>query len=387
MSSSLFEELQRRKVYRVAVAYIIAAGGIIQLSSAAFPAWDLPPNAQKLTIVILLIGFPIALIFAWVFDFTRQGIKTTPTPAATAAAQRRNISFLIAGSVVISSAAGFFLLPSAIGSRVDKSIAVLPFESLSDDKENAYFADGVQDDILTNLSKIGDLKVISRTSVMPYRGQTRNIREIGKALGVSNILEGSVRRYGNKVRVNVQLIDANNDKHLWAEDYDGDLTDVFKIQTELAHKIASQLKAELSPSEKARMESKPTQNGEAYLEFMRGHDLQSSSYEDLGNLKLGEEQYEKAIQLDPNFALAYARYSQLESWIVHTFERTLARREKARTLAERAVQLQPELPEAHLALGFSHYYVDNNFEAAAREFEIARQGLPNESEVYLALGA
>ncbi len=385
--TGLFEELQRRKVYRVAVAYIIAAGGIIQLASAAFPAWDLPPNAQKLTIVILLIGFPIALIFAWMFDFTRQGIKTTPTPAAAAVAQRRNISFLIAGSVVISSAAGFFLLPSAIGGRVDKSIAVLPFESLSDDKENAYFADGVQDDILTNLSKIGDLKVISRTSVMPYRGQTRNIREIGKALGVSNILEGSVRRYGNKVRVNVQLIDATTDKHLWAEDYDGDLTDVFQIQTELAHKIAQQLKAELSPSEKANMDKKPTQNGEAYLAFMRAHELQSSSYEDLDNLKLGEETYEKAIRLDPNFALAYARYSQLTSWIVHSWGRDPQRREKARTLAEKALQLQPDLPEAHLALGFVHYYVDSNFEAALREFEIARRGLPNDSEAYLALGA
>src|SRR5262249_25428864 len=155
-----------------------------------------------------------------------------------------------------------------------------------------YFADGVQDDILTNLSKIGDLKVISRTSVMPYRGQTKNIREIGRALGVSNILEGSVRRYGNKVRVNVQLIDATNDKHLWADDYDGDLTDVFQIQTELAHKIAAQLKAELSPSERAHMDSKPTQNGQAYLEFMRAHDLHTSNYEELENLKQAEQRYQ-----------------------------------------------------------------------------------------------
>lgn len=383
--SGLFDELQRRKVYRVAVAYIIAAGGIIQLIGTVFPAWDLPPIAQRLTIVILLICFPIALILAWVFDVTPEGIKTTPTPEAKS--QRRNIAAVVAGSVVISSAAGFFLLPSAVAHKVDKSIAVLPFESLSDDKENAYFADGVQDDILTNLSKIGDLKVISRTSVMPYRNKTKNIREIGKALGVANVLEGSVRRYGNKVRVNVQLIDATSDKHLWAEDYDGDLTDVFKIQTELAHQIATHLKAELSPSEKARMENKPTQNGDAYLEFMRAHDLQSSSYEDLDKLKLGEQRYEKAIKLDPDFALAYARYSQLESWIVHSWERNQGRREKARTLAERAIELQPDLSEAHLALGFVDYYIDNHFAAAEREFEIARQGLPNDSEVYLALGA
>ena len=270
---------------------------------------------------------------------------------------------------------------------MDKSIAVLPFENFSDDKENAYFADGIQDDILTNLSKISDLKVISRTSVMEYRGKSKNVREIGKALGVANILEGSVRRFGNKVRVTVQLIDAINDKHIWAQDYDGELTDVFKIQSDLARQIADNLQAQLSPAEKEQMQRKPTENGEAYLAFVRAHDLQSSAYEDLEKLKLSEQMYERAIALDPNFALAYARYSQLQSWIVHSFERTPARREKARSLAERAIQLQPDLPEAHLALGFVNYYVDNNFDAAAREFEIAQRGLPNESEVYLAMGA
>src|SRR6266568_5829444 len=218
--SGFFEEVKRRKVYRVAVAYVIAAGGIIQLASAAFPAWELPNWALRLVIVLLLIGFPIALILAWAFDVTPQGIKTTPAPVAPGAHRRRNVIMLVAVGVVISAAAGFFLLPHAAARKIDKSIAVLPFENLSDEKENAYFADGVQDDILTNLSKIGELKVISRTSVMPYRGHTSNVREIGKALGVSTILEGSVRRAGNRVRVNVQLIDANNDEHLWASDYD-----------------------------------------------------------------------------------------------------------------------------------------------------------------------
>jgi TolB-like protein/cytochrome c-type biogenesis protein CcmH/NrfG len=385
--SGFFEEVKRRKVYRVAVAYIIAAGGIIQLASAAFPAWELPNWSLRLVIVLLLIGFPIALILAWAFDVTSQGIKATPAPAAPGSHLRRNIIMLVATGIIISAAAGFFLLPRAAAHKIDKSIAVLPFENLSDEKENAYFADGVQDDILTNLSKIGDLKVISRTSVMSYRGAKQSVREIGKALGVSTILEGSVRRSGNRVRVNVQLIDANNDEHIWASDYDRDLTDVFAIQTDLAQKIANELQAKLSPTEKAQLEKKPTQNGEAYLAFVRAHNLQSSSYEDIEKLKAGEQLYEQATTLDPNFALAYARYSQLESWIVHTFERTPTRKERARTLAERALQLQPELPEAHLALGFVDYYIDNNFEAAAREFEIARRGLPNESEVYLALGA
>jgi TolB-like protein/Tfp pilus assembly protein PilF len=386
MNSGFFEEVKRRKVYRVAVAYIVAAGGIIQLASAAFPAWDLPNWALRLVIVLLLLGFPIALILAWAYDITAQGVRATPAPAVPGSHRRRNVIMLVATGVIISGAAGFFLLPRVSAHKVDKSIAVLPFESLSDDKENAYFADGIQDDVLTNLSKIGDLKVISRTSVMPYRGKASNVREIGKALGVGAILEGSVRRIGNRVRVNVQLINAENDEHIWAEDYDRELTDVFAIQTDLAQKIANELRAQLSPSEKAQMERKPTENGEAYLAFVQAHNL-SCAFEDLEKLRQGEQLYARAIELDPNFALAIARYSQLESWIMHTFERTPERREKARTLAERALQLQPDLPEAHLARGFSYYYGDNNFDAALKEFEIAQSGLPNESEVYLALGA
>ena len=385
--SGFFEEVKRRKVYRVAVAYIIAAGGIIQLGSAAFPAWELPNWALRLVIVLLLVGFPIALILAWAFDVTPQGIRATPNVAAPRTYRRRNVIMLVATGVIVSAIAGFFLLPRISSARkIDKSIAVLPFENLSDDKENAYFADGIQDDVLTNLSKIGDLKVISRTSVMPYRGKTSNVREIGKALGVATILEGSVRRIGNRVRVNVQLINAENDQHMWAEDYDRDLTDVFAIQTDLAQKIAGELKAKLSPSEKEQIERKPTENGEAYLAFVQAHNLQNA-YEDFEKLKQSEQLYERAIQLDPNFALAFARYSQLESWILHTFDRTPERREKVRTLAERALQLQPDLPEAHLALGFSHYYGDDNYDAALEEFEIAQRGLPNESDAYLAIGA
>ena len=384
--TGFFEEVKRRKVYRVAVAYVIAAGGIIQLASAAFPAWELPNWSLRLVIVLLLIGFPIALILAWAFDVTSQGIKATPAVAAPGSHLRRNIIMLVATGIIISAAAGFFLLPRAAARKIDKSIAVLPFENLSDDKENAYFADGIQDDVLTNLSKIGDLKVISRTSVMPFRGKTQNLREIGKTLGVSNILEGSLRRSGNRVRINVQLIDATTDEHLWASDYDRDLTDVFAIQTDLAQKISEALQAKLSPVEKSRMERKPTENGEAYLAFVQAHNLQNA-VEDLGKLKQSEQLYARAVELDPKFALAIARYSQLESWIVHTFERTTERRQKARALALRALQLQPDLPEAHLAMGFSLYYGDNDFEGALKEFEIAQRDLPNEAEGYLALGS
>jgi len=384
--SGFFEEVKRRKVYQVAVAYVIAGGGIIQLASAAFPAWDLPNWALRVVIVLLLIGFPIALIFAWAFDITAQGIRATPEAVAPKTHRRRNVIMLVVTGVIISAAAGFFLLPRVAAHKVDKSIAVLPFQNLSDEKENAYFADGIQDDILTNLSKIRELKVISRTSVMQYRGNAPNIRDIGKALGVSTVLEGSVRRSGNRVRVNVQLIDAATDEHVWANDYDRDLTDVFAIQSDLAHEIANALQAKLSDTEKALIERKPTENGEAYLAFVQAHNLQNA-FEDFGKLKQSEQLYARAVELDPKFALALARYSQLESWIFHIFDPTRERRQKARALAEQALQLQPDLPEAHLAMGFSYYYGDNNYDAAQKEFEIARRGLPNESEVYLALGA
>jgi len=269
----------------------------------------------------------------------------------------------------------------------EKSIAVLPFENLSDEKQNAFFTDGMQDEILANLAKVADLKVISRTSVMLYKsGNPRNLREIGQQLGVAHVLEGSVQRAANRVRVMAQLIDARTDAHLWAQTYDRDLADVFAIQSDLAHEIANALQAKLSDTEKALIERKPTENGEAYLAFVQAHSLQNA-LEDLGKLKQSEQLYARAVELDPKFALALARYSQLESWISHNFDPTRERRQKARALAEQALQLQPDLPEAHLAKGFSYYYDDDNYEAAQKEFEIARSGLPNESEVYFAIGA
>jgi TolB-like protein/Flp pilus assembly protein TadD len=383
--SGFFEEVQRRKVYRVAAAYIIAAGFIIQIGSAVFPAWELPNWTLRLVVVLLLIGFPISLILAWAYDITPQGIRATPAPRTH---RRRNLVMLITIGVFASVVAGFFLFPRSFRRNVEKSIAVLPFQSLSDEKENAYFADGMQDDILTNLSKIGDLKVISRMSVMAYRGDAvRNAREIGKALGVATILEGSVRRIGNRVRVNVQLINANNDEHIWAEDYDRDLTDVFAIQTDLAQKIASALQAKLSPNEKERLDRQPTKDPNAYLLFIQAHDY-ANRPDHLRNDSLkAEELFEQAIKLDPKFAAAFAELSMVESWIYHSFEPTPARREKARLNADESLRLQPDLPEGHLALGFSYYYGDRDYERALAEFEIAKRDLPNEAEAYMAIGA
>src|SRR5438128_2537578 len=384
--SGFFAELQRRKVYRVAAAYIIAAGFIIQIGSAIFPAWELPNWTLRLVVVLLLVGFPVALILAWAYDVTPQGIQVTAKVPGVH--WRRNIITLLAAGLAVSAVAGFFLFPRASGRNVEKSIAVLPFQSLSDEKENAYFADGMQDDILTNLSKIGDLKVISRMSVMSYRGDAvRNAREIGKALGVATLLEGSVRRIGNRVRVNVQLINANNDEHIWAEDYDRDLTDVFAIQTDLAQKIASALQAKLSPAEKARLDKRPTQNPDAYLLFVQAHDYANRTDMFRDTTLKAEALFEQAIKLDPNFALAFADLSMVESCLCHCSDPVSAQRRQVGLHGGEALRLQPDISHGHLALGFSYYYGDRDYERALAEFEIAKRGLPNDAQAYLAIGS
>jgi TolB-like protein/Flp pilus assembly protein TadD len=386
--SGFFEELKRRKVYRVAIAYIVASWALAQGLAQVLPVFEISNSVIRVVIALLLIGFPVALVLAWVFDITPEGIRTTPATTVPKSRRRRNLFMLIAIGVIVSAVAGFFFLPRVSARKIDKSIAVLPFQNLSDQKENAYFADGIQDDILTNLAKIGDLKVISRMSVMSYRGDgLRNAREIGKALGVATLLEGSVRRIGNQVRVSVQLINADNDEHIWAEKYDRDLTDVFAIQTDLAQKIASSLEAKLSPSEKELLNRPPTQNSDAYLLFIQARNYANQPDHFLDESLKAEKLLEQAIELDPKFAAAFAELSMVESWMYHESEPTPARREKARFNAEEALLLQPDLPEGHLALGFSYYYGDRDYERALTEFEIAKRGLPNEAQGYMAIGA
>ena len=386
--SGFFKEVQRRKVYRVAAGYIIAAGFIIIIGSAVFRAWELPNSTFRLLDVLLLVGFPIALVLAWAYDVTPHGLYTTPAPAMPGSHRRRNLIMLLATGLIISAIAGFVLLPRVLARKIDKSIAVLPFQDLSDKEENAYFADGIQDGILTNLSKIGDLKVISRMSVMSYRGDgLRNAREISKALGVATLLQGSVRRIGNRVRVNVQLINANDNEHVWAEDYDRDLTDVFAIQTDLAQKIAASLQAKLSANEKERLDRQPTQNPDAYLLFIQAHDCANRPDHFRDASLRAEDLFQQAIKLDPKFAAACAGLSMVQSWIYHESEPTQARREQARRNADEALRLQPDLPEGHLALGFSYYYGDRDYERALAEFEIAKRDLPNEAQAYMAIGA
>jgi serine/threonine-protein kinase len=326
-------------------------------------------------------------MLAWAFDITADGIQATPDVATSGRHTRRNMIVLVACGLVLSAGAGFFLLPRVAAHNIDRSIAVLPFQNLSDEKENAYFADGIQDDLLTNLSKIGDLKVISRTSVMSYRDARPNAREIGKSLGVASILEGSVRRIGNRVRVNVQLINVANDQHIWAEDYDRELTDVFKIQSDLAQKIAGELSAKLSPTEKDQIERKTTDNTEAYLAFLEGHDLLTRPDKLRTDTEKAEQLFEKATRLDPNFGKAFAALAWVEDWMYHTSDPTPSRKAKAHAAAEEALRLEPDLPEAHLALGFYHYYCERDYQGALDEFAIARKSLPSSSEVYFAIGA
>jgi TolB-like protein/Tfp pilus assembly protein PilF len=265
-----------------------------------------------------------------------------------------------------------------------KSIAVLPLENLSDDKENAFFADGLQDDILTSLAKIGELKVISRTSVSQYhgRGAALNLREIARALGVEHVLEGSVRRVGNRVLVSVQLIDARNDHHIWAERYDRTLADSLGLQGELATQIATALRATLAPEEKARLESKPTDNPEAYTLYLRALGREGAVNHSQADLTAAEQLYAQAIALDPKFALAHARLSILNSRLAFDSTDDHSVRAKARAAAEEALRLWPALGEAHMALGLSLYWGEKDYPAALKEFSIAAATSPNEPKLY-----
>jgi serine/threonine protein kinase/tetratricopeptide (TPR) repeat protein len=269
-------------------------------------------------------------------------------------------------------------------------IAVLPFEDLSGDTANTYLANGIHDDLLVNLSKIHDLKVVSRRSVMPYKNTQHKVREIGKELDVTAVLEGSVRHVGSRARFDVQLIDCANDAQIWAQSYDRELTDIFALQGDLAFEIASALKANLTSAETARVKRHPTENGEAYLLYIQANDIFAGYAKRTSDLQKAEQLYERAIALDPAFALAYAQLSHVETIFNSGHESDLSRREKARAAAAEALRLQPELPEAHMALAFDYFKGGahdgtSDYAKARAELEIARRGLPNDPEIYSSL--
>ena len=384
--SSFFSELKQRKVYRVAAAYIVAAGFLIQIASAAFPAWELPNWSLRLVIALLLIGFPIALLLAWAYDITPQGIQSSPkTPGAH---RRRNLILLIVTAVIVSASAGFFLWPRAVGHKVDKSVAVLPFQNLSSDPENAYFADGIQAEVLTRLAKIADLKVISRASTQQYQNKPGNLAEIAKQLGVANILEGSVQKAADQVRVNVHLVNVQTGSQLWAETYDRKLSDIFVIESEIAKGIVESLQAKLTGREEQALAAKPTNNPKAYDAYLRGLAFEARSNYSSDALFKAIDFYGLAVQLDPNFALAWARLSGAHALLYfNRGDATAARRDAAKEALENAQKLQPNSPETLLFVGYYQYWVQRDYELAKTTFERVSKMLPGNGEVSCALGA
>jgi TolB-like protein/Tfp pilus assembly protein PilF len=383
--SGFFEELQRRKVYQVAAAYIVAAGFLIQIASAAFPAWELPAWSLRLVIALLLIGFPIALILAWAYDITAQGIQITPK---TGGHRRRNLILLIITAVLVSASAGFFLLPRAVWYKVDKSVAVLPFQNLSSDPDNAYFADGIQQEVLTRLAKIADLKVISRASTQQYQSNPGNLADVAKQLGVANILEGSVQKAGDQVRVNVHLVNAQTGSQLWAETYDRKLSDIFVVESEIAKGIAESLQATLTGGEAQALAANPTNNPEAYDAYLRGLAFEARTNYSSDALFRAIEYYDLAVRLDPNFALAWARLSGAHALLYfNRGDTTVARRDASKEALEHAQKLQPNSPETLLFLGYYQYWVLHDYGLAKATFARVSKMLPGNSEVSYALGA
>jgi TolB-like protein/Tfp pilus assembly protein PilF len=387
---NFFAELKRRNVYKVAVAYAVVGWLLIQIAASTFPILLNPAWATKLVIVLVLLGFPLALILAWAFEMTPAGVKLTEAAAPNESVTRRPRSKFVAVITGVALAAAGLLVFQLIRARApssnDKSIAVLPFENRSEEKENAYFADGIQDEILTRLARIGDLKVISRTSTQHYKSAPENLREIGRQLGVAHILEGSVQKSGNSVRVNVQLIRTETDAHIWAEIYDRKLTDVFAIQSEIASTIADALKAKLTGAEKQMIAQKLTENAEAYDAYLRG-----IAFNREGNSAASADKavksLEEAVRLDPKFAAAWALLARIHSRVFfNNLDASETRRQKAEQALQTALRLQPDLAEAQLAQAFYQYWISRDYEGARDSFERLRAKMPNNTDLLEVLG-
>ncbi|MFL6515655.1 MAG: tetratricopeptide repeat protein [Chthoniobacterales bacterium] len=392
---NFFAELKRRNVYKVAVAYAVVAWLTIQGASIFLPAFNAPQWAMQIVILVLVIGFPIALVLSWAFEITPEGIKLEseiePNKSVTRQTGRKLAAFTVVLAVI---AAGMFVFQfvrsrsSAPASApmptiTNKSIAVLPFESLSDDKANGYFASGIQDEILTRLAKIGALKVISRSSTQQYQSKPGNLRDVGQQLGVANILEGSVQKASDQVHINVQLIRAATDDHLWAESYNRKLDDIFGVEGEVAGAIAEALNARLTGAEEKALAARPTNNPTAYDAYLRGLNAENQTFGP-EQLATASKYYAEAVRLDPNFALAWAHGSIVDGLIYlqaidHTTERLAA------TLrgADMAMRLAPESTEAWLAKGYYLYRI-RNYDGALAALEEAGKRSANNPEVIAA---
>jgi TolB-like protein/Flp pilus assembly protein TadD len=392
-SDNFFAELKRRNVYKVAVAYAIVGWLLVQIATQVFPFLEIPNWIVRLVIALVAIGFPIALVIAWAFELTPEGIKRAEdVDLAASARQPRKHAWIIVVIVGAALSAGLFFFgrysaqtprqteAAAVSTIPPKSIAVLPFENLSDDKNATYFADGIQDEILTKLASIADLKVISRTSTAKYKSKPEDLKTVSRQLGVATVLEGSVQKANDKVRVNVQLIDAHADSHLWAKSYDREIQDIFAVESEVAQEIADSLKAKLSPAEASTVASAPTQDTAAYDLFLKGEfeyrfasaSLRPERYDQAAAW------YEQAIARDPNFAIAIAHLVICRlnrHWFVENL--TDAQLAEIKDMAEHAVSLAPRAADAHVALGLYHYFGFRQYQQALAAFARALELQPN----------
>jgi TolB-like protein/Tfp pilus assembly protein PilF len=401
---SFFSELKRRRVYNVAAAYAVVAWLFIQVATQVFPFFNIPNWVVRLVVLLVIIGFPIAVVCAWAFEMTPEGIKLEGDVdrRITRKTGRKLTALIVIVAAVAAGVTVFRFLhsqqdikaakqsPLAVAIE-SKSIAVLSFENLSEEKANAYFADGIQDEILVRLAKIADLKVISRTSTQHYKSAPENLRKVGKELGVAHLLEGSVQRTANRVRVNAQLIDARTDAHLWAQTYDRDLADVFAIQSEIAKTIAEQLQAKLSPNEKKAIEQPPTTDLAAFDLYSRAKSLLlKADFSVTGDpdMRKAIELLDEAVKRDPSFFDAYCQlaYAHENLYALRGSDHTPARLALAEAALQAATRLRPDAAETHLARSQYFYYGLRDYAGALAELEIARRGLPNDPRLFELTG-
>ena len=381
--SNFLAELKRRNVYKVAIAYGVVAWLLIQIATQVFPFFEIPNWTVRLVVLLVVIGFPVAVIIAWAFELTPEGLKRTEVADAAPTRGSRRRAWIYVVIVAAAISVSLFFLGRYTSSKQsegsaspEKSIAVLPFDNLSRDQENAYFAEGIQDEILSRLAKIADLKVISRTSTQKYKSTPDNLREIAKQLGVSNILEGSVQKVADQVRVSVQLINATSDAHLWAEIYDRKLTDIFAVESDIAKTIAETLRAKLTGSEEQMMSMKPTENTQAYELYLKGRFFWNKRTG--ADLRKAIEYFNQAIAKDPNYALAYAgladSYLLLSAFGAASPSDSLP---QAKAAAKRALEIDDTSAEAHTSLGQILLFYDFDFAGSTREFKRAITLNPN----------
>ena len=405
MMQKFLSELQRRKVLRIASGYVVVGWIILQVALSLQTAMSLTSAFGSFILGLLVIGFPVAVVVAWFFEITPDGVKRTVASSDGGLIKPQTADFIMAGMLAVVVVVVVVQLvmpredpPTAATAEAPKlntdppdtlgaveipeaSIAVLPFENLSADKDNAFFAAGIQDEILTRLTKIGSLKVISRTSTAHLASRPENLPEIAKQLGVANILEGSVQRQGDAVRVNVQLIKAATDGHLWAEIYDRKLDNIFSVQSEIAIAIAEALSAKVTGSEKRDLAVAPTKNTAAYDAYLRG-----LAFMRKGEFLNAERHLQQAVKLDPDFASAWALLAMVHARLFHDGDMADARRAAARAALDSALRLQPDLADVLLAQAYHQYWVERDFAGARRRFEQVYAKWPNNADVVAALG-